>query len=63
MLYRFRIETFSRKNEDDTDERLREIGLDSWALISVLPGTRDNPADPEHFTCFFSRDASEDIGI
>ena len=63
MIYRFKIETFNRRDEEGTDERLREIGLDSWALISVLPGTRDNPADPEHFTAFFSRDASEDIGL
>ena len=63
MIYRFRIETFNRKDEEATDEALREIGLDSWGLISVLPGTREDPTDPDHFTCFFSRDASEDIGL
>jgi len=63
MIYRFKIETFSRKDEDATDERLREIGLDSWGMIGVLPGTRENPADAEHFTMFFTRDASEDIGL
>ena len=63
MIYRFKIETFSRKDEEGTDERLREIGLDSWGLITVLPGTREDPVDSEHFTAFFSRDASEDIGL
>jgi hypothetical protein len=63
MIYRFKIESFSRRNEDATDERLREIGLDSWALVTVLPGSREDPNDAEHFTAFFTRDASEDIGV
>ena len=63
MLYRFKIETFNRKDEDGTEERLREIGLDSWGLVSVLPGTRRDPNDADHFTAFFTRDASDDIGL
>lgn len=63
MIYRFKIETFSRKTEEETNERLREIGLDSWGLVTVLPGSREDPNDVDHFTMFFSRDASEDIGL
>ncbi len=63
MIYRFKVETFSREDEEATDERLREIGLDSWGMVSVLPGTREDPNDAGHFTMFFTRDASEDIGL
>ncbi len=63
MIYRFRIETFSRKAEEETNERLREIGLDSWGMVNVLPGTREDPTDTDHFTVFFTRDASDDIGL
>ncbi len=63
MIYRFRIETFSRRDEEGTEERLRELGLDAWAMVTVLPGTREDPGDANHFTVFFSRDATDDIGL
>lgn len=63
MLFRFHIQTLSRKDEEATEDKLRELGLDSWELVSVLPGTRKDPADPDHFTFFFKRDATTDIGF
>ena len=63
MLLRYTIQSFSRKDEDATDELLREMGLDTWELITVLPGSREDPNDTEHFTCFFKRDATTDIGL
>jgi hypothetical protein len=63
MICRYMIESFSRNAEEATDERLREIGLEAWQLVSVLPGTRENPSDPDHFTCFFTRDATDDISL
>ena len=63
MLYRYMIESLSRKDEDGTIERLREIGLEGWEMVSVLPGTREDPTDPDHLTFFFKRDASTDIGL
>lgn len=63
MLYRYTIESFSREDEEAVDERLREMGLDTWELITVLPGRREDPNDTKYFTCFFKRDASTDIGL
>jgi hypothetical protein len=62
-LLRYTIVSFSRHDTEGVDERLREMGLETWEMISVLPGTRENPNDADHFTCFFKRDASTDIGI
>lgn len=63
MIYRYLIESFSRADEDRTDERLRELGLERWQMISVLPGSRTDPLDPKQFTAFFNRDAGEEIGL
>ena len=63
MIYRFKIEAMSRQDREATEERLRELGLEGWDLVSVLPGSQDNPADPDHFTFFFRRDATTDIGL
>ena len=64
-LLRYMIVSFSRKTEDEeaVTDRLREIGLDTWELVTVLPGSRENPNDPDYFTFFFRRDASTDIGL
>jgi hypothetical protein len=53
----------SRTEDEVTDERLRELGLEGWEMISVLPGRRSAPGDEAFFTCFFRRDASTDIGL
>lgn len=63
MLYRYHIETMVRADEEATSERLRELGLESWELISVLPGSRTDPDDRERMTFFLKRDASSDIGL
>ena len=63
MLYRYHIETMLRADEEATAERLRELGLESWELISVLPGSRTDPDDRERMTFFLKRDASSDIGL
>ncbi|MHC4469882.1 MAG: hypothetical protein ACYTDY_16470 [Planctomycetota bacterium] len=62
-VYRFKIEVMSRTDEEATDDRLRELGLDGWNLVSVLPGSRENPEDAERLTFFFRRDATTDIGL
>ena len=63
MIYRYKIEELSRTDDEDVDERLRELGLENWELISVLPGRRADPDDRGYFTFFFRRDASTDIGL
>jgi len=63
MIFRFKIEQLSRKDQEATEERLRELGLEGWELVSVLSGSQQDPADPDHFTFFFKRDASTDIGL
>ena len=63
MIFRFKIEHLSRMDQEATEERLRELGLEGWELVSVLPGKQDNPDDTSHFTFFFKRDATTDIGI
>ncbi len=63
MICRFKIESFSRKDGEAADEKLRELGLEAWQMIGVLPGSRENPADPDYFTCFFTRDATDDISL
>jgi hypothetical protein len=63
MPFRYTIETLHRADEEAAYERLRELGLEEWELIGVLPGPREDPTDTEHFTLFFKRDASEDIGL
>jgi hypothetical protein len=62
-VFRYWIEVLSRTDVEATEDRLRELGLDSWDLVTVLPGSRENPDDPEHVTAFFRRDASTDIGL
>jgi hypothetical protein len=63
QIYRYLIETFTRADERATTQRLRELGLESWDLVSVLPGSRTDPADPTKFTFVFRRDASTDINL
>ena len=63
IVFRYLIEVFERANEKDTADRLRELGLESWDLISVLPGSRTDPSDPKRFTFIFKRDASTDINL
>ena len=63
MLYRYMIETLGRKDGEATQDRLREIGLEGWEMVSVLPGTREDPTDTDHLTFFFKRDASTDIRL
>jgi len=63
MIYRYLILELSRSDVEATDERLRELGLETWEMVSVLPGRRSDPEDKEYFTFFFKRDASTDIGI
>ena len=63
MYYRYLIVTFRPADEDATDERLRELGLESWELVSVLPGSRDDPDDKACVTMYFRRDASTDINL
>ncbi|MCU0726326.1 MAG: hypothetical protein MUE73_11125 [Planctomycetes bacterium] len=63
MIYRYHIESFARADEKRTADRLRELGLESWDLITVLPGSRTDPADPKSFTFIFRRDASTDINL
>ena len=45
MIFRFKIEQLSRKNHEATEERLRELGLEGWELVSVLPGGQEDPDD------------------
>ena len=63
MIYRYLIEEFSRTDDDAVDERLREMGLESWEMVNVLPGRRSDGTDTGYFTIFFRRDASTDIGL
>ena len=42
---------------------IESFRLDTWELVTVLPGSRENPNDPDYFTFFFRRDASTDIGL
>ena len=63
MIFRFKIETFARNDDDAVDERLRELGLESWELVSFLPGSREDPNDNSSYTGFFKKDASTDIGL
>lgn len=63
MIFRYLIETLPRRDQEAADERLRELGLENWEMVGVLPGTRADPDDREHFTLFFKRDASTDIGL
>jgi hypothetical protein len=63
LIYRYLIEEMSRTENEVTDERLRELGLEGWEMVSVLPGRRAAPDDGAYFTCFFRRDASTDIGL
>ncbi|MEN8148571.1 MAG: hypothetical protein ABFS86_02040 [Planctomycetota bacterium] len=63
MIYRYLIEEFSRTEDEAVDERLREMGLESWELVNVLPGRRSDGSDPGYFTGIFRRDASTDIGL
>ena len=63
MIYRYMIEDFSRTDEEAVFERLRELGLESWELVNVLNGRREDPDDKAYFTGFFRRDASTDIGL
>ncbi len=62
-LARYLIKSFSRKDKEGVEEELRILGLETWEMISVLPGSREDPNDTERFTCFFVRDASTDIGL
>jgi len=63
VIYRYMIEDFSRTDDEHVNERLRELGLESWELVNVLAGRRADSDDKTHFTGFFRRDASTDIGL
>lgn len=63
MIFRYHIEVLPRRDLDAAQDRLRELGVERWELVSVLPGSAANPADPDSVTCFFRRDASSEIGL
>lgn len=63
MIYRYRVEVVSRRDLEEATERFRELGLERWELISVLPGSDQDPDDPEKVLCYFRRDASTEIGL
>lgn len=63
MIFRYMIQDFPRAEVEETDERLRELGLESWELVSVMPGSRQDPTDNSSYTFVFRRDASTDIGL
>jgi hypothetical protein len=63
MVWRYRVEVMNRKDLNEATEQLRELGLERWELLSVLPGSDVDPADPARILCFFRRDASTEIGL
>jgi len=63
VIYRYMIEDMSRTDDERVNERLRELGLEGWELVNVMPGRRADPDDKGYFTMFFRRDASTDIGL
>ena len=63
QVYRYLVEPLSRVDTKRTEERLRELGLESWELVSVIPGSRSDASDPKYFTFIFRRDASTDINL
>jgi hypothetical protein len=63
QVYRYLIQTFSRTDNKATEDKLRELGLEAWELIGVLPGSRSDPSDAKSMTLFFRRDATTDINL
>lgn len=63
MLYRYLIESMDRADTEAVSERLRELGLESWELVSVQPGSRTDPDAKSQVTFYFKRDASSDISF
>jgi hypothetical protein len=62
-MYRYLVVTLSRADEKQRDDALWEHGRSGWELVSVLPGSYGNGADPGAVTLWFRRSASEDIGV
>ncbi len=63
QVYRYLIQTLSRTDAKATEDKLRELGLESWELVGVLPGSRTDASDPKCLTMFFRRDATTDINL
>lgn len=63
MIFRYRIVVLERADLEGSAEALREIGLERWELISVLPGSETDPNDQTKVLCYFRRDASSEIGL
>ena len=62
-LFRYLSESMKRLPDEDTRERLRELGHEGWELVTVLPGSQTDPDDASKVTYYLMRDASTDIGL
>jgi hypothetical protein len=63
MVWRYKVEELSRCDLEETSERMRELGLERWELLAVLPGSAADPGDHTRVLCYFRRDASTEIGL